>query len=90
MTDEIFISEKTGKRYKWIGGYDNIIELGFITEIIEPKLAFNDWVKKESCYDDEVYIVKFPYSWDIKNLIEIRKANGEIWVKENNEWRQKK
>ena len=88
MTDEIFISEKTGKRYK-IKPHDLGGTLIDLREIIEPKLEFNDWVKKECCYDDEIYIVKFPYSWDIKNYIEIRKASGEIWVKKDGVWEKK-
>lgn len=83
MNDEIFISEKTGKRYKLI---DNTYNVRLI-EIIEPKLEQNDWYQYEedqtSCYKNRWSSV------EVSRLKEIRKANGEIWVKENNEWRKK-
>lgn len=86
MTDETFISEKTGKRYKVcrdysVGGYI------CIQEIIEPKLEENDWyLDKEDC----VWIwANTIGDWAMKDgneILEVRKANKEHWKRINNEW----
>lgn len=89
MSDEIFVSEKTGKRYKIIthcltGG---LVDL---EEIIEPKLEVGDWYST---------IYKQLFAWqgytgdrelmNTDKIIEIRKTSREIWVKKDGQWEKK-
>ncbi len=68
-----------------------------LEEIIEPVLEVGDWVelveKNDMCigglrFKIEKVLLDF---WlpNIKECLEIRKANGEIWIKENGEWKKK-
>jgi hypothetical protein len=91
-----FIDEQTGERYTWLGAdipsrsiYGEDTLFGGLIPIIEPKLECNDWVRKPSDYGDDAYIIKYPYSWDIENLVEIRKANGEVFIKEDGQRKKK-
>ncbi len=98
MTDETFISEKTGKRYK-LGLNAEIItnhrEQSVITfnsyvvlrEIIEPKLEVGDWIQAGGTYN--ICIVNTCLSlnqWT--EPTEIRKASGEVWKRINGEWQR--
>lgn len=100
MTDEIFISEKTGQRYKVIDNYiryTNSNKLNVILDpIIEPKLEVGDWLLwavPESPKPDDRILSRITYGGDFPinlyhaNLLEIRKSNGQVWVKEREEWK---
>lgn len=86
MTNEIFVSEKTGKRYRIkphnLGGY--LVDL---REIIEPKLERTDWYQYE---EDEFACHQNRWSSiEVSRLKEIRKANGEVWQKIEGVWHKK-
>ena len=92
-TEEIFVSQKTGKRYR-LAENDLTREHGeflkpitFIIPIIEPTLEVGDWIQFSHCKDP--YHIEEPLSLHLDKLREIRKANGEVWVKEDGEWRKK-
>lgn len=93
MTDEIFVSEKTGKRYRYEPSCIDLPKTlyGILTEIIEPKMEVGDFV----AYSDKngehsgVFRYRGIMGNSLEYVYEIRKANGEVWLKENNEWVKK-
>lgn len=101
MTDEIFVSEKTGKRYRGIvDGYHLELRKNYIkiTEIIEPKLEVGDWilwaVSESPKPDDKIlsritYGGNFPVNLYHPDLLEVRKSNGEVWIKKDGQWTNK-
>jgi hypothetical protein len=87
MTDETFISEKTGKRYKLVISRDDLNDY-IIREIIEPKIENTDWVQ----YVDDrgqtagMFEVREEHGKSLAYVLEIRKASGEVWKRINGDW----
>lgn len=97
MTDEIFLSQKTGKRYKRIQAW-TFTDSFLVKEIIEPKLEVGDWilwaVSESPEPDDKIlsritYGGNFPVNLYHPDLLEVRKSNGEVWIKKDGQWTNK-
>ncbi len=97
MTDtETFTSDKTGKKYRFVEMQKvnkYMPPQGYLKEIIEPVLEVGDW------YNIDSHVKAFIFrddegdqKWKQESrhyISEIRKATGEIWIKENGEWKKK-
>ena len=86
---ETFTSDKTGKKYKVETG-NGILQHGvhfIVKEIIEPVLERGDWYE----WKDELYEFKDceALDGDFKYATEIRKADGQVWIKKDGVWEKK-
>lgn len=88
MTDETFISEKTGKKYRFKGipHFKEDGFLGTLSEIIEPKLEVGDWWQDDDGGLHHIKDIDIDSPISDRVCYEIRKVNGEVWKKINGEW----
>jgi hypothetical protein len=93
-----FIDEQTGERYRILdwdathvlddGRFDFDKKVtAKLEKIIEPRLEVGDWVYHKRCGMFEIH--EHDLKEELIDLEEIRKASGEVWQKENGQWKKR-